>query len=139
MHRNIYTSDPLHLTGANCFVSEGHISARLGFVCQLGNVATGGIEHAEVGTEYYSPDQSGGIYGAVYRQYHGHQADGSAVSVTGISKLISCAGSFDTIHTYNGFTSDSISKVDVWLDGSSVRFSALNWTINSGWFDYTKA
>ncbi len=43
--------------------------SKRGFATELWDVAGGNWETAVVNTEYYSPNQCGGIYGTIYRQY----------------------------------------------------------------------
>ena len=51
------------------FQSLESIIAKKGFATQLWDIAGGNWETAIINTEYYSPNQCGGIYGTIYRQY----------------------------------------------------------------------
>ncbi len=101
-------------------------------------VPTGIWETPVVDMEYRSPQQHGGIYGTVYRQYHGAKNALDTISIPGITRLLDYCGRFDTDVVYHGHAHDAINYI--WLDRGSdiVTFHINGWTHIDGWIEYTK-
>lgn len=104
----------------------------------LKRVDTGVYETAQIGVEYYSPDQHGGIYGTVYRQYHGAKTNGQTITTTGITNLVSFGGTFNSDTCYFGFAGDGVSRITLTRITNAVRCDVTGWNITTGWVDYTK-
>ncbi len=116
------------------------VNASLGFASKLCRSSDVVFETAQAGTEYVSPDQHGGYFGAVYRQYHGQKLHGSSIAVTGITKVIAFAGRWNAINCYNGYMEQGTSVVRVLKGTDEISFVVLNITngCDEGWVDYTK-
>jgi len=92
-------------------------------------------------TEALSPDQHGGIYGTVYRQYHGAKVTTAVVAAVGITKLINASGSYETTRTYSGDVDDGTDSIIITLGTDEVVFTIAGagvFTCDSGWIDYAK-
>ncbi len=131
---------------------RGGIIAKDGFATKLWDVAGGHFETAVVNTEYYSPDQHGGIYGTIYRQYF-------TTSLTSTNPRLD-TGSLVTkmidfvLHTkYTGDDrgvahgnmtayGSSDNHAYIMLSGASgggnLSFALTGYSITTGWVDYTK-
>lgn len=83
---------------------------------KLQRIDTSAWEDAQTGVEYYSPDQQGGFFGTVVRQYwniSGVSGDPTLIA-SGISQLVAAGG-----NAYNSSTGNSI-LVASYKGGSSV-------------------
>jgi hypothetical protein len=92
-------------------------------------------------TEHLSPNQYGGYFGTVYRQYHGAKADSDTITATGITKLIAAGGRYETIKCYNGDVLDGTNSLIISKGTDVVDFTisgAGAWTCDEGWVDYVK-
>lgn len=89
--------------------------------------------------EYISPDQHGGYFGTVYRQYHGAKVHNDSITVPGITKLITASGIWNNINVYNGYTDQGTSNIRPLKGIDKVTFIIVGtMPINEGWVDYTK-
>ena len=109
----------------------------------LVRVDNGAYEAAVEEREYYSPNQHGGRYGIVYRQYFGAKTNAQSVTATGMTKVIAYC-----MHVNTG----DVIQGALMLDGGNyiyMRISAPNTftltaagltytSATSGWFDYVK-
>lgn len=104
---------------------------------------------AAVDVEYKSPDQHGGIYGVVFRQYFGATLPAGLTSGDPVSKLIdyvvraSFSGDSSRYVTH-GWSDDGTDFILINLSGTSgngnlTLSKGVNFTIQSGWVDYIKA
>ena len=92
-------------------------------------------------TEHLSPDQYGGVYGTVYRQYHGAKLTTATLTTTGITKLIKACGSYEATHTYCGDVDDGTDSIIITSGTNVVAFTIAGagaWTCDSGFIDYVK-
>lgn len=105
---------------------------------ELQKTSNNNFKTANEGNEYISPDQHGGIYGTVYRQYHGAQANASTISTPGITRLVAFGGTFNGDTCYCGFAGDGVSKITMTKITDNVRADVTGWAITTGWIDYTK-
>lgn len=122
-----------------------------GIGSKLRRSSDGVYETAQYSTEYYSPNQYGGIYGTVYRKYF---------TLAGISDggTVSCAlgGSGYVLIYVRGYVKDSStyytipegpqdtgndSDLQVFITGSTLRVDANSgrgWDSGMVWIDYAK-
>ncbi len=105
---------------------------------KLQRIDNGAYETAQVGVEYYSPNQHGGIYGIICRQYHGTKSNGNQIAITGITKLVDFGGLCDSQTAYNGYTNDGTNYIYVNKGVDLVQFNISGLTLNEGWIDYVK-
>ncbi len=116
---------------------------------KLRRVSNGLFETAQVDTEYYSPDQHGGIYGTIYRQYFGTSLPASLTSGSIVSKLIDSAVYVDdgsNRFQITGWASDGTNTSCIGFSGMSGNGNlyfyeagaAFGGNIAGGWVDYTK-
>lgn len=103
------------------------------------NAATDVYEIAVVGTEYVSPVQHGGIYGTIYRKYHGAILTTEVIAAVGVAKLVSYAGSMGTTLMYSGETDDGTISISAALGTDEIVYTIAGTTVDAGWVDYTKA
>ena len=91
-----------------------------------------------IGGEYLASDQRGGIYGTIYKQYHGAKTDSQTIAIIGITRLLDYAGRYNTDAVYHGYAGDGTNYV--WLDRGSdvITFHINGWTHVDGWVEYTK-
>ena len=92
-------------------------------------------------SEHLSPDQRGGVYGTVYRQYHGAKTTTQVVAAVGITKLINASGSYETTRTYSGDVDDGTDSILITKGTDEVVFTIAGagvFTCDSGWIDYVK-
>ena len=92
-------------------------------------------------TEVLSPEQHGGIYGTVYRQYHGAKLTTAVVAAVGITKLVNASGSYETTKTYSGDVDDGTDSIIITKGTDEVVFTIAGagaFTCDSGWLDYVK-
>lgn len=92
-------------------------------------------------TEILSPEQHGGLYGTVYRQYHGAKLTTAVVATVGITKLITACGSYETTKTYCGDVDDGTDSILITEGTGEVVFTIAGagaFTCDSGWIDYVK-
>ena len=124
-----------------------------GFATQLWDVAGGNFETAAVNTEYYSPNQCGGIYGVIYRQYFTTALTSTNPRLdTGsrVTKMVDYV--FHTKYTGNdrglghGNTTaygSSDNHAYLMLSGASgggnLSFALTGYTVITGWVDYTRS
>lgn len=96
---------------------------------------------AAVETEHLSPNQYGGYFGTVYRQYHGAKLTTETLTTTGITKLIAAGGRYQTTKCYNGDQLDGTNSLIIAKGTNQVVFTisgAGGWTCDEGWVDYVK-
>ncbi len=134
------------------FRSLESINSKLGFATRLWDIV-GAVWDTTPGvnTEYYSPNQHGGIYGTVYRQYFGTTLPSSLTSGSIVSTLIDYAVQF----TYASSDSDRTlahgtavaygagdSRMRINLSGMSgngnLSFEIDTYVAVQGWVDYAK-
>lgn len=126
-----HTEIPL---GAMSETASGQLVGPAGLILQRAD--TGAFEVAQEGVVYISEKQHGGIYGTIYKKFHGAQANASTVSAPGITKLVAFSGSFNGDTCYSGFAGDGISKVNMTKITDNVRADTTGWGITSGWIEY---
>ena len=123
-----------------------------GFATQLWDVAGGNWETAVINTEYYSPDQCGGIYGIIYRQYFNTVLTSTNPRLdTGsrVTKMVDYV-----LHTKYTGNDRGVGHGNITAFGSSDNHAYLmlsgasgggnlslnldGYTVITGWVDYTK-
>lgn len=105
---------------------------------KLKNASTNVWETAVAGTEYFSPDQHGGYFGTVYRQYFGAKSNGNTITATGISKLLDFVMQVDSVTVAAGHTHDGAEYTYLSKGTNLVNVVTVGNTIESGWLDYVK-
>ncbi len=124
-----------------------------GFATQLWDVAGGNWETAVVNIEYYSPNQCGGIYGTIYRQYFTTALTSTNPRLdTGdiVTKMVDYV--FHTKYTGNdrglghgNMTAYGSSDNHAYLmlsgasGGGNLSFALDGYTVITGWVDYTRS
>ncbi len=130
----------------------GAMNAKNGFATELWDIAGGHFESAVVNTEYYSPNQCGGIYGVIYRQYFNTLLTSTNPRLdTGsrVTKMVDFV-----LHTkYTGNDrgvahgnmtayGSSDDHAYIMLSGASgggdLSLAVTGYSIITGWIDYTK-
>ncbi len=124
-----------------------------GFATQLWDVAGANWETAAINTEYYSPNQCGGIYGTIYRQYFttaltstNPRLDSGGI----VTKMVDYV--FHTKYTGNdrgvghgNMTAYGSSDNHAYLmlsgasGGGNLSFALDGYSIITGWVDYTRS
>ena len=123
-----------------------------GFATQLWDVAGGNWETAAINTEYYSPNQCGGIYGVIYRQYFNTVLTSTNPRLdTGsiVTKMVDYV-----LHTkyttasrglgHGNMTAYGSSDDHAYLmlsaasGGGNLSLNLTGYTVITGWVDYTK-
>ena len=126
--------------------------SKRGFATELWNVVGGNWETAAVSTEYYSPNQCGGIYGTIYRQYFTTALTSTNPRLdTGsrVTKMVDYV-----LHTkyttadrgvgHGNMTAFGSSDNHAYLmlsgasGGGNLSFGLTGYSIITGWVDYTK-
>lgn len=117
-----------------------------GFNSEMVKVSDDSYETAQDDVEYYSPNQHGGIYGTVYRQYFTTTLPATLTSGKIVSRLVDCNimykdGSVRKV--ISGIFDDSTNSGWIQLTGLTgdenlVLAAAGNVTVDKGWVDYTK-
>lgn len=107
---------------------------------KLKNNSTGIYEPVILETEYISPNQHGGVYGTIYRQYFGPQVHDDSVGAFGSTKLIdgqlhSSPYALGCFAVTKGVSTDYI-YMDI--GNMKIRFRMNGYTVDSGWADYIK-
>ena len=126
--------------------------SKKGFATELWDVVGGNWEIAEVNTEYYSPNQNGGIYGTIYRQYFNTVLTSTNPRLDTGSRVIKMVDY--VLHTkYTGndrgvghgnMTAYGTSTDHAYLmlsgasGGGNLSLSLTGYTVITGWVDYTK-
>lgn len=120
--------------------SSNAVNASLGFHCKLRRSSDLVFETSQTEVEYVSPEQHGGFFGTVYRQYHSQKLHGSSISVPGLTQVIAFAGRWNTINCYNGYMESGASVVRILKGTDQIDFVVLNITngCDDGWIDYTR-
>ena len=124
---------------------NGIVNAK-GFNTQLMRVSDNVYATAVVGEEYYGPNQVGGFYGTVYRQYFTTTLPVDLTAASNITNLIDFQIQFtfaSARYLARGSASDGTNAVDVVLSGTTGNgnlslYQAGGSTILKGWVDYTK-
>jgi hypothetical protein len=122
-----------------------------GIGSKLRRSSDGAYETAQYSTEYYSPNQYGGIYGTVYRRYFtlAGISDGGSVSCAlgGSGYLMIYIRGFvkdgSTYYTIPEGPNDTGTNVDLqaYITGSTLRIDAnsgRSWDSGMVWIDYAK-
>jgi len=92
----------------------------------------------ELETEYVSPNQHGGLYGPVYRMYHGVKTTGQTIPTVGIDKLLEHTYQRDTTECGAGLSYDGTNSIEASTGSDVVTFTMSGMTLDSGWVDYSK-
>jgi hypothetical protein len=116
------------------------------FNAKMRRVSTGLFETAAVDTEMYSPEQHGGIYGTIYRQYFGATLPASLTSGSVVTKLVDYAINVldgTTRHVVRDWsTNGGVYTAHIELSGASgggnLTLILGTFTAQNGWVDYTK-
>ena len=123
-----------------------------GFATQLWNISGGNWETAAVNIEYYSPNQCGGIYGTVYRQYFNTvltstnpRLDTGSIVTKMVDYVIhSKYTTADRGLGHGNMTAYGSSDNHAYLmlsgasGGGNLSFGLTGYTVITGWVDYTK-
>ena len=128
---------------------RGAVIAKNGFATQLWDVAGANFERADPLIEYISPNQQGGRYGTVYRQYWSGSLSDNDVIVSSIATRIVDGYinkySSGSSKRYPGGISDMESSswhARYGLNGTSgsgnIFIDLAGYTTLDGWVDYTK-
>ena len=148
------------ITGGDAFIggalnvvgnlkATGSIIAKNGFATELWDVAGGHFETATTGVEYYSPNQNGGIYGTIYRQYFTTALPSSLTSGSIITGMIDYSTQFKYTGTDRGVGhgnatayGSSDNHIYIMLSGATgsgnISLAATGYVLQKGWIDYTK-
>lgn len=105
----------------------------------------GTYETASAGVEYISPDQHGGYYGTIYRQYFNTTLPSSLTTGGNVANLIfwtmQATFSDGRIFVFTGrhVSISATHEIDLRLltDGN-LQLGITGFTLNNGWVDYTK-
>ncbi len=137
------------MTGIGAVTADGIVNAK-GFNDKLMKVSNSTFETAVVDTEYYSPNQHGGIYGVIYRQYWDGGAlptdltDGTITVAKLVDYVINWNNSNDHVaHGYAGYN-DNTDAYEVSISRntgtSRLVMGATGWSLTNatGWVDYAK-
>ncbi len=123
-----------------------------GFATQLWDVAGGHWETATINIEYYSPNQCGGIYGIVYRQYFNTALTSTNPRLdTGsrVTKMVDYVIHSKYTGTDRGVGHGNMTAYGTSTDhayimlsgatgGGNLSFALTGYTVLTGWVDYTK-
>ena len=107
------------------------------------------IQNAVVGVEYNSPEQHGGIYGIIYRQYFTTALPSNLTSGSIVSGLIDCCIQLKYTTSSRGLAhgnatafGSSDNHIYIMLSGASglgnLSLNKTGYTSLKGWVDYTK-
>ncbi len=133
-------------------LKDGVVRAKKGFATELWDVVGGHFETAATGVEYYSPDQCGGIYGTIYRQYFttaltstNPRLDNGSI----VTKMVDYV--FHTKYTgtdrgvgHGNMTAYGSSDNHAYLmlsgasGGGNLTFALDGYSVITGWVDYTR-
>ena len=127
---------------------EGNVIAQR-FATKLWDVTGGHFETATTGVEYYSPNQHGGIYGTIYRQYFPTTLPASLTSGNNVTGMIDYATQFKYTGTDRGVGhgnatayGSSDNHIYIMLGGASgsgnLSLATTGYTLQKGFVDYTK-
>ncbi len=123
-----------------------------GFATQLWDIVGANWETAVINTEYYSPNQCGGIYGTIYRQYFNtvltstnpRLDQGSIVTkmvdyvlhtkYTGTDRGVG----HGNMTAYGTSTDHAYLMLSGASGGGNLSLSLTGYTVITGWVDYTK-
>lgn len=118
---------------------------------KLWNPVTKKWETAVTGTEYLSPNQQGGIYGVVYRQYFTTSLPSSLTSGSNVTGLIDYSLQIKYTSSNRGLGHGNMTAYGssdnhayIMLSGGTMggsgnlSFSVTNYSVKRGWVDYTK-
>ncbi|KKL71922.1 hypothetical protein LCGC14_2090060 [marine sediment metagenome] len=123
-----------------------------GFATQLWDIAGGNWETAVINTEYYSPNQCGGIYGTIYRQYFNTVLTSTNPRLdTGsiVTKMVDYVLHTKYTGTDRGVGHGNMTAYGTSTDhaylmlsgasgGGNLSLSLTGYTVITGWVDYTK-
>jgi hypothetical protein len=113
--------------------------------CKMVRVDNGALEKAQIGVEYYSDHQQGGIFGTVIRTFFGALTDQDTIKAN-VSKLVATSISI-TNESYRTVATDlekegAGESVRVKLTGTTGKgnlvLTITGYTCESGWVDYIK-
>lgn len=107
-------------------------------ISELKRVDNGETETGQVGVEYFSPNQQGGIHGTIYRQYHGAKINLDTITITGITRLVDYGGGFNDANVYRGHSDDGSNHFFIEKSVDTITFRIAGWNHDDGWVDYTK-
>ena len=99
--------------------------------------AVTGVQYA-LETEYVSPNQHGGVWGPVYRMYHGAKANAEVIPTVGIDLLIEHCYQRDTTKCGAGLSYDGTNTIEAVVGTDEVVFTVSGMTLDGGWVDYVK-
>ena len=135
----------------NDYYVPGDVIAQ-GFATKLWDVTGGHFETATTGVEYYSPNQNGGIYGTIYRQYFPAVLTGTNPRLdTGsiVTKIVDYV--FHSKYTgtdrglgHGNMTAYGSSDNHAYLmlsgasGGGNLSLALTGYTLLTGWVDYTR-
>ncbi len=135
----------------NNYYVPGDVIAQ-GFATKLWDVTGGHFETATTGVEYYSPNQNGGIYGTIYRQYFPAVLTGTNPRLdTGsiVTKIVDYV--FHSKYTgtdrglgHGNMTAYGSSDNHAYLmlsgasGGGNLSLALTGYTLLTGWVDYTR-
>ncbi len=116
---------------------------------KLKRADTGAWETAQVGVEYESPKQQGGIYGTVYRQFFAATLPADLTSGNNVTGMIDYLIQFKYTGTDRGIGHGNATAygagddhIYIMLSGASgagnLSFAKTGYTSQKGWVDYTK-
>ena len=132
------------------FRSLESINSKLGFATRLWDIVGDDWDTTPgVNTEYYSPNQHGGIYGTVYRQYFGTTLPPSLTSGSIVTRLVDYSIQFKYTTSDRGLGhgnatayGSSENHIYIMLTGASgsgnLAFAKTGYTSQAGWCDYTR-
>lgn len=112
---------------------------------KLKRVDTNGFECCQVGVEYYSPKQCGGLNGVIYRQYFLTSLPAALTAGDNVSGLIDYGLTADDAtdrHLFRGWSDNGTLSAKIKLSGTSgfgnLSLAVAGVTVQCGWVEYTK-
>lgn len=105
---------------------------------QLEVVSTGLYATAVVDVRLVSPEQHGGIYGTIFRQYFGVKTTAQTIATSDIDVIID-SGVWDATAkvVYRGLHDDGTDTMKLAVGSDTVIFTIVNLVCTKGWVDYT--
>jgi hypothetical protein len=103
----------------------------------LQNDSTGVYETVSVDVRYISPEQQGGIYGTIYRQYFGVKTNAQTITANGIDIIVDYSVYDATANTATrGNYDDGTDRITLTNGSDVITFTIAGLVCTSGWADY---
>lgn len=121
-----------------------HRKARGARTDKLKCCLTNCFETTQIGVEYEAPDQCGGIYGTIYRQYFTTALPIDLTTGMNVSRLIDFAmvvTEGTNRYLFHGYGNRSEAWITIYLKGTTGKEDLRSHpgiTLQDGWVEYTK-